>query len=68
MKSMEGFIRSYKGIHSVTLLSVLRWYIQEEHNNKWKRGKEQMAETKAIESILILRKIKFEKIIGKRKV
>ena len=67
MKTENQFIRSYKGIHTVTMLGVLRFYIQEEHNSKWKRGKEQMAETEAIESILNDRGIKFEMIIGKRK-
>jgi len=73
-RGIDDFIKSYKRVHSTTMLQVLRSYNQWEHGKnewnekkKWKRGREQMLETKAIESILTKRGIKFEKIVGKRK-
>lgn len=74
MRTINEVIKSYSGIHSTTMLSVLRTYNEWEkgknewnEKKKWKRGSMQMVETKAIESILKSRGIKFEKIIGKRK-
>ena len=67
-------MKSYSGVHSTTMLGVLRSYNQWEKvkpnifkKRTWKRGKEQMIETKAIETILKKRGIKFELIVGKRK-
>ena len=74
MRAIDGFIKSYKRVHSTTMLKILRSYNEWERGKnewgekkKWKRGASQLAETKAIESILKNRGIKFEKIIGKRK-
>lgn len=71
MRTIDEVIKSYSGVHTTTMLSVLRGYNQWEsipyEKKKWKRGKEQMTETKAIETILKKRGIDFEKIVGKRK-
>ena len=74
MRTINEVIKSYSGIHSTTMLKILRSYNEWERGKnewgekkKWKRGASQLAETKAIESILKSRGIKFEKIIGKRK-
>jgi len=74
MSSVKDSIEYYKRKHSTTLLGVLRLYNDWEkgknewnEKKKWKRGKSQMIETKAIEQILKGRGIKFEKIVGKRK-
>lgn len=70
MRAIDGYIKSYKRVHSSTMLAILRSYNEWERvkgKKKWKRGAEQFAETKAIESILTNRGIKFEKIVGKRK-
>lgn len=73
-KTIDEFIKSYKRVHTSTMLKVLRMYNQWEKvkpnifkKKKWKRGKEQMAETKAIENILYSRGIDYEKIVGKRR-
>ena len=66
--TIDDFIKSYKRVHSTTMLAVLRSYNQWENEKKrWKRGTEQMNETKAIETILTRRGCKFELIVGKRK-
>jgi len=74
IRTLDDVIKSYSGVHSTTMLKVLRSYNEWEkgknewnEKKKWKRGREQMIETKAIESILKSRGIKFEKIVGKRK-
>ncbi len=71
---IENSIEYYKRVHSTTLLSILRSYNQWEKvrpnifkKKKWKRSAEQLLETKAIETILTRRGIKFEKVVGKRK-
>jgi len=68
------FRNQYKRVHTSTMLKVLRMYNQWEKvkpnifkKKKWKRSKEQMAETKAIENILYSRGIDYEKIVGKRR-
>lgn len=73
-RTVDDFIKSYKGVHTSTMLQVLRSYNQWEsgknewnEKKKWKRGSEQLKETKAVETILTRRGIKFEKIVGKRK-
>ena len=74
MRTVDEVIKSYSGVHTTTMLQVLRSYNEWEkgknewnEKKKWKRGREQMVETKAIETILTNRGIKFEKIVGKRK-
>lgn len=74
LTTVEDSIEYYKRKHSTTLLGVLRLYNDWEkgknewnEKKKWKRGKAQLTETKACESILTKRGIKFEKIVGKRK-
>ena len=74
MRTVEDFIKSYKGVHTSTMLKVLRSYNEWEsgknewnEKKKWKRGSEQLKETKAIENILYSRGINYEKIVGKRK-
>ena len=74
MRTIDEVIKSYKRVHSTTMLKVLKMYNQWEkgknewnEKKKWKRGKEQMTETKAIETILKSRGINYEKIAGKRK-
>lgn len=74
MRTIDDVIKSYKRVHTTTMLQVLRSYNEWEkgknewnEKKKWKRGREQMVETKAIETILTNRGIKFEKIVGKRK-
>jgi hypothetical protein len=71
---VEEYIKSYKRVHSSTMLSILRSYNQWEKvrpniykKRKWKRKAGQLLETKAIETILTRRGINFEKIVGKRK-
>ena len=72
--SLDDSIEYYKRKHSTTLLGILRLYNDWEkgknewnEKKKWKRGEAQLRETKAVESILTKRGIKFEKIVGKRK-
>jgi len=74
MREINEVIKSYSGVHTTTMLSVLRSYNEWEkgknewnEKKKWKRGKQQMIETKAIETILKKRGINYEKIVGKRK-
>ena len=74
INKIDQSIEYYKRKHSTTLLDILRLYNDWEkgknewhEKGKWKRGIAQLIETKAIESILTDRKIKFELIVGKRK-
>jgi len=73
-RGVEEYIKSYKRVHSSTMLAILRSYNQWEKvspnifkKRRWKRKAGQLLETKAIETILTRRGIKFEKIVGKRR-